>query len=53
MALNLKGSGEVAEIEVDLSQQQLPALAMLPLRCSLSLTQQKPQLVSVLIPLEP
>lgn len=34
MALNLKGSGEVAQIEVGLSQQQLPDLAMWPLRGS-------------------
>lgn len=34
MALNLKGSGQVAQREVGLSQQQLPDLAMWPLRGS-------------------
>lgn len=49
MALNLKGSGEVAEKEVGLSQQQLPDWAIWPLRGSLSLSQQIPH-VRVLIP---
>lgn len=52
LALNLKDSREVGETEVDLSLQQLPALATLTLRCSLSLSRQKPQLVSMAIPPE-